>query len=366
MICENCGKEHNGSYGSGRFCCKECARSFSTKNSKKELKEVKCIDCGKLILVGKRSNPNKCRCNECNKKYKLNLIKPHKNVSICSLCGTKYLSNEGCSNLFCKEHSVHGFKLLINYFGFNKEKLGTLEVESEYNRIRNIIYDLYWKDNLSPKQIANKFNFSSKHSITQTVFNVLNIPVRNLQEAVKVAYQEGRLDLSKSKNQYKSEYHKTWNNKEVFLRSSYEIDYANELDNKHIDYEVEKLKIKYLDTSCNQECIAIPDFYLPETNTIVEIKSNYTLNLQEMKDKVKAYKDLKYNFKLILEHKETDLYSLKEERIHPNKEFSIYRILGSAYGTCWIYNDKESKKIKKEDLQFYINNGWIKGRKMKF
>ena len=29
-----------------------------------------------------------------------------------------------------------------------------------------------------------------------------------------------------------------------------------------------------------------------------------------MKDKVKAYKDLGYNFKLILEHKETDLYSL--------------------------------------------------------
>ncbi len=38
----------------------------------------------------------------------------------------------------------------------------------------------------------------------------------------------------------------------------------------------------------------------------------------------------------------------------------------SQYGTCWIYNDKESKKIKKEELEFYINNGWNKGRKMKF
>lgn len=32
MICENCGKEHDGSYGSGRFCCKSCAISFTNKN----------------------------------------------------------------------------------------------------------------------------------------------------------------------------------------------------------------------------------------------------------------------------------------------------------------------------------------------
>lgn len=38
----------------------------------------------------------------------------------------------------------------------------------------------------------------------------------------------------------------------------------------------------------------------------------------------------------------------------------------SQYGTCWIHNDKESIKIKKEQLEEYISNGWIKGRKMKF
>lgn len=34
MKCENCGKEHNGSYGSGRFCCQTCARSFSTSKNR--------------------------------------------------------------------------------------------------------------------------------------------------------------------------------------------------------------------------------------------------------------------------------------------------------------------------------------------
>ena len=38
----------------------------------------------------------------------------------------------------------------------------------------------------------------------------------------------------------------------------------------------------------------------------------------------------------------------------------------SQYGTCWIHNNKENKKIKKEELDNYINSGWIKGRKMKF
>jgi len=33
-ICENCGKEHNGSYGSGRFCSTKCSRGFSTKGKR--------------------------------------------------------------------------------------------------------------------------------------------------------------------------------------------------------------------------------------------------------------------------------------------------------------------------------------------
>ena len=34
----------------------------------------------------------------------------------------------------------------------------------------------------------------------------------------------------------------------------------------------------------------------------------------------------------------------------------------SCYGTCWIHNGKESIKIKKEQLEEYISNGWCKGR----
>lgn len=38
----------------------------------------------------------------------------------------------------------------------------------------------------------------------------------------------------------------------------------------------------------------------------------------------------------------------------------------SQFGTCWIYHTQfGNKKIKKEELDNYIGDGWIKGRKMK-
>ncbi len=39
MVCENCGNSHEGLYGSGRFCCKKCACSFSTKLKRREINE---------------------------------------------------------------------------------------------------------------------------------------------------------------------------------------------------------------------------------------------------------------------------------------------------------------------------------------
>lgn len=37
--CENCENEHDGEYGSGRFCSSKCARGFSTKAKRNEINE---------------------------------------------------------------------------------------------------------------------------------------------------------------------------------------------------------------------------------------------------------------------------------------------------------------------------------------
>lgn len=69
MKCENCGREHNGSYGSGRFCSSSCARSFSTKNDvKDEVKWAFCVKCNKQIKINKRASSKTCICQHCSQK----------------------------------------------------------------------------------------------------------------------------------------------------------------------------------------------------------------------------------------------------------------------------------------------------------
>lgn len=38
-ICETCNNNHDGAYGSGRFCASKCARAFSTKDKRQEINE---------------------------------------------------------------------------------------------------------------------------------------------------------------------------------------------------------------------------------------------------------------------------------------------------------------------------------------
>jgi hypothetical protein len=38
--------------------------------------------------------------------------------------------------------------------------------------------------------------------------------------------------------------------------------------------------------------------------------------------------------------------------------------LNSQYGKVWISNESSVIKIKKDELQFYLDNGWIRGRKI--
>lgn len=51
FICENCGKEHDGSFGSGRFCCKKCASAYSSKQQNHTFNKIDyqhCQYCGKV------------------------------------------------------------------------------------------------------------------------------------------------------------------------------------------------------------------------------------------------------------------------------------------------------------------------------
>jgi len=291
MICENCGKEHNGSYGSGRFCCKECARSFSTKNESHTLKEAKCIDCGKQIYINKRASIKTCKCNECSTKIKY-----------CKFCGQ--IKDKFHDHSICKKHQIFHS---LEKFGFNKDVVGTIYLFDEYNRIREIIETWYLINSSNEFLLKQDFNYTSGSANFHKLLKSLDIQSFNHSQAIRKAIEEGKLIIPVDNVHFKTEWHITWNNKEVFLRSSYESDYAKDLDEQKVDYEVETLRIKYFDTQQNEYRCAIPDFYIPSENMIVEIKSSWTLDEQNMKDKMKAYKELGYKFKLICDHKELEL-----------------------------------------------------------
>lgn len=288
MICDVCGQEHNGTYGSGRFCSEACARKFSRMQVKDRTKTVKCKCCGNVYEVNLH-----CSCNYICDKCK----------NVCKISG-----KTSCDDCLIKKHGFcEGNKNSISQKISKIHKIFTLEhigkddeLVNELLIIQNrLIQDL--KEGLSNNDICIKYTGSSKKG--NTLLKNLNIKGRSLKESVINAALQGKT-VSQGANQYKSCWHTTWDGKEVFLRSSYELDYALQLDSSKVLYEVEHLRIKYFNTRHNEYRCAVPDFYLPESNTIVEIKSTYTLDIQNMRDKFKAYSDLGYNTVLILDKHE--------------------------------------------------------------
>ena len=66
--CQNCGKEHDGSYGSGRFCSSRCAHGYGPTKIliQNKIHTYTCETCGKIF---ERKHPirkgRKHTCNDC-------------------------------------------------------------------------------------------------------------------------------------------------------------------------------------------------------------------------------------------------------------------------------------------------------------
>lgn len=115
-ICENCGQEHDGSYGSGRFCSKHCKQSWITKISNKSKKRMNqkfvCQRCGKSFVGSQQKRFIYCetclatfyeeraqvRKEEGEKQRELN-----RKPGICENCGQKH-DGSYKTGRFCSEH----------------------------------------------------------------------------------------------------------------------------------------------------------------------------------------------------------------------------------------------------------------------
>ena len=68
-ICEYCGEEHDGSYGSGRFCSKKCQSRYCsvTRITLDKLNSGQCPDCSSIKIKNflLRNNIKQNICEQC-------------------------------------------------------------------------------------------------------------------------------------------------------------------------------------------------------------------------------------------------------------------------------------------------------------
>lgn len=267
----NCGEEDAvkySKYSNGKFCSRKCSRAYSTKENQaarnekisKKLKGIykKTKYCNYCHQEMKRSEGDlgKSVCDGCKDWYRY--------VTLFKKMGT-YKENTSLDKI--NEETI---KLLLDLY-FNQRKSKPL-LKAEYNLRENTIYNYFTKN---------------------------GIELRTLSEAIINSFYTGRKNVNSVLN-YKQGWHETWDGKKVYYRSSYELKYAKELDRKQVPYEMEFKRFLYWNSVENKWRIAIPDFYLPLENKIVEIKSTYSLNEAEMRDKEKEYKKQGYDFELLV------------------------------------------------------------------
>lgn len=186
-------------------------------------------------------------------------------------------------------------------------KLGIVEGSLKFRdeKAFNILKEMYFQENLGTIGIARKTGI--RHVSLLSLFRRHGIDkIRTVSEGLQESILAGHFTTKNVCPKYKSGYYTTWEGKKIYYRSSYELEYAQNLDSQKIKYEYESIRIKYFDTIRQRERVAVPDFYLPDTNEIVEIKSKWTLDEQNMKDKFKAYRDSGYNPILILDKKQIE------------------------------------------------------------
>ena len=102
MICENseCNKEHDGSFGSGRFCCRSCANSRGPRSYETREKISKTITGGKEYIEREKYNS----CQYCGKVFKTKQEKKYCNHT----CQQNYQYEEFIKNW--KEGKHNGFQ----------------------------------------------------------------------------------------------------------------------------------------------------------------------------------------------------------------------------------------------------------------
>ena len=260
---------------------------------------MRCLQCGKEIPEGRKFCNHHCSAsyNNVRRQRKPWTEEQHRRVRKQRVC--KYCGKPG--KKVCDEcRPFVGLAKVLTKLGW---VVGTSLAKGRVDA-EQLLQRLYFEDEESLLSISKRFGISK-----DTVKNYITSSgqqLRTLSEGARLSLEKGRAELVSSPR-YKTGVHVSWEGNRYTFRSSWEERYMKELDEKRIPYLYEPFKIKYFDTQRGEERLAIPDFFLPETNTIVELKSRYTYDEQNMKDKVLSYKSRGYRVILLLDWVEMPL-----------------------------------------------------------
>lgn len=236
-----------------------------------------------------------------------------KSISIYRLKESKEGNNPMQDPAVCKrnhslERNIKTSKTLklLGELGMLPQQLESSELKEK--RRKNVARSLekLWLEGRHPRQLESENKRKKRLGKMSKTLRKLGamgkLPVQNLtleqkkEIGKKVAkkllegIRNGRIKLSPGWKKVKY--------KKLVLRSNWEKVVAAFLDKYQFKWKYETLRISYFDTERKVNATTIPDFYIPDRNLIIEVKSNGEYNSQKTKDKSQSI--LKKGFSFIL------------------------------------------------------------------
>lgn len=297
--CEWCHKKFETKEKRTRFCSYECSARYSNNKRKENGTNRHSEETRKKISESLLKFTQKYGQANYNKNGERYFLPKKKKIKICKVCGQEICKYPD----ICKQYLLRKKSINLQKLGFDISKIGTPEIYDEYFKLnRYLLIEYNVKEN-SLRSICDKHNMTCETSLCK-IMDMYGIKRNDQSYSHVLSFKHNRCKpLTDINITYKHGFHTTWDNNQVYYRSSYELEYCKYLDSKKIHYEMEYLRIPYFDSEMNRLRIAIPDFYIPSKNLLIEIKGDYTYSKQNMIDRFRAYKQNGYDYQLVLEGK---------------------------------------------------------------
>jgi len=267
-ICPKCNQPHQKD---GAFCSRTCANSRGIRST-----EFK-------VAVG----------NKLRKR-----VGPYCIVKLSLITG-RYISSNNSSRIFWDTIGKESFiNKVCKWFDITPGIFPDTEIQLQC--LKDKIYNLYHIQGYSSSEIRDYLNIPLPDGHMPAFLKQLGITRRTNSESQIAHILKNGMYPNKS-NRYKTGWFTDHQNRQHFYRSSYELNAYEYLTKRYINFDTESLRIKYVDSQKNTNRIAIPDIVIGRL--IVEIKSDYTLDIANMRDKFDAYRKLGFRPILVLNGK---------------------------------------------------------------